>query len=87
MSRCAVVVVRVLRRVSAWAFPRPSATDSARFAKSTVSHSQTAITQVNDAGTDAPPEVSGPPRNGSAIAIAVVRTAPTQTMNMTGLCH
>ena len=36
-------VVRVLRRLAACALPRPSATDSARFAKSTVSQSQTAM--------------------------------------------
>ncbi len=36
---------------AACALPRPSATASARFAKSTVSHSQTAIDQVKPAGT------------------------------------
>jgi hypothetical protein len=79
------VLVRVLRSDAAWALPRPSATDSARFAKRTVSHSHTAMPQVNPNGTGVPPESSGPPRNGSAIAIAVVSTAPTQTRNMTGL--
>jgi hypothetical protein len=39
----AIVVVRVLRRLSAWALPRPSASASAKFANSTVSHSQIAI--------------------------------------------
>ena len=42
-SRRAIVVVRVLRRLSAWALPRPSASASAKLAKSTVSHSQMAI--------------------------------------------
>ena len=39
----AIVVVRVLRSASAWALPRPSASASAKFANSTVSHSQIAI--------------------------------------------
>ena len=39
----ALVSVRVRRRVSAWALPRPSATASAKFANSTVNHSQTVI--------------------------------------------
>ena len=59
--------------VAAWALPRPSATASARLAKTTVSHSQTVISQAND--------------DGSAIASTVVKTAPTSTMNMTGLRH
>ncbi len=82
-----MVLVRVLRSVSACALPRPSAIDSARFANTTVSHSQTAMIQVNDHGTLVPPEAAGPPRNGSVIASSVVRAAPTQTMNMTGLRH
>ena len=43
--RCtkATVSARVLRRVSAWALPRPSATASAKLAKSTVNHSQTTM--------------------------------------------
>ena len=45
-----MVLVRVLRRLAAWALPRPSATDSATFANSTVSHSQTAMPQVNGRG-------------------------------------
>ena len=36
--------------VSAWALPRPSATASARLAKSTVSHSQNTISQANQVG-------------------------------------
>src|SRR6478735_8091795 len=82
-----MVDVRVFRSDAAWALPRPSATDSARFAKSTVSHSQTAMPHVKPKGTVVPPDCSGPPRNGSAIAIAVVRAAPTHTRNMTGLRH
>ena len=46
-SRRAIVVVRVLRRLSAWALPRPSASASAKFANSTVSHSQIAIWSSN----------------------------------------
>ena len=41
-KRRAMVSLRALRRLSAWALPRPSATASAKFAKSTVNHSQTA---------------------------------------------
>ena len=37
--------------VSAWARPRPSAKASAMFAKITVSHSQTEIVNVNQAGS------------------------------------
>ena len=43
----ATVSCLVLRRVSACALPRPSATASARLANSTVSHSQTVIVQLN----------------------------------------
>ena len=70
-SRRAVVSVRVRRRLSAWALPRPSATASARLAKRTVNHSQTAISQEKTLG--------------STTASAVTRTEPTQTTNMTGL--
>ena len=35
-----MVVVRILRSVAACAFPRPSAMASAKFANSTVNHSQ-----------------------------------------------
>jgi hypothetical protein len=79
--------VRVLRRADACALPRPSATDSAMFAKNTVSHSHTAMPHVNPKGTDAPPEASGPPRKGSATAMSVVSAAPTQTRSMTGFRH
>ena len=46
-SRRATVSVLALRRVSACALPRPSATASARLAKIVVSHSQAAIAQPN----------------------------------------
>jgi hypothetical protein len=42
VSRFAIVVVRALRRVSAWALPRPSAMASAKLANKTVNHSQIA---------------------------------------------
>ncbi len=67
------MVERVFRRVSACALPRPSATDSARLAKTTVSQSQTAMAMVN--------------ADGSTTAAAVVSAAPTSTMNMTGFRH
>ena len=58
------------RSASACALPRPSATASARLANTTVSQSQTTISQAN---TD-----------GSPMAMTVVNTAPISTMNMTG---
>ena len=61
------------RSVAAWALPRPSATASARLAKTTVSQSQTTMAQAKN--------------DGSTIARTVVNTAPTSTMNMTGLRH
>ena len=82
-TRSALVAVRVFRRVSAWALPRPSAMDSARLAKTTVSHSQTAMTAENPVGTR--PSVMWV--NGSMTATIVVRAAPTHTRNMTGLRH
>ena len=71
----AVVVVRIARSAAAWARPRPSASASARLAKTTVSHSQTAIVTVNQRGSPQPP----------TIAATVVMAAPTSTTNMTGL--
>ena len=68
--RRAVVSVRVLRSVSAWALPRPSATASARLANSTVAQSQT-VTETEN--TD-----------GSSTASTVVSTEPTHTTKMTG---
>jgi hypothetical protein len=56
-------------------------------AKSTVSHSHTAMAHVKPPGTLWPPEVPAPPTKGSAIAMSVVSAAPTSTMNMTGLFH
>ena len=72
-SRRAMVSVRARRRLAAWALPRPSATASARFAKSTVSHSQTVISQAKTLGW--------------VTASTVVKAAPISTMNMTGLRH
>ena len=68
--RRAVVSVRVWRRLCACARPRPSATASARLAKSTVAHSQSVIETEN---TD-----------GSSTASTVVNTEPTHTTKMTG---
>ncbi len=73
VSRRATVSVRARRSASAWALPRPSATASARLANTTVSHSQTVISQAKTVG--------------SAIASTVVKTAPISTMNMTGFRH
>ncbi len=70
-SRRAGVSVRVRRRDSAWARPRPSATASARFANSTVNHSHTATSHANTLG--------------STIAETVTTSDPIHTTNMTGL--
>ena len=48
--RRAVVSLRILRSVSAWALPRPSATASAKLAKTTVNQSQTVTAPVNQSG-------------------------------------
>ena len=74
-SSRATVSERIARSASACALPRPSAIASAKFAKTTVSHSQIATTNVNQRG-------SSP---GPAIHASVVIAAPTQTTNMTGL--
>ena len=62
--------LRLARRLSAWALPRPSAMDSDRVPKRTVSHSQ-AVTAM-------------PKTEGRYTEIAVHRAAPTSTVNMTG---
>src|SRR5665647_55013 len=66
-----MVSVLVRRRLAACAFPRPSATASARLAKMTVSHSHRTTDQAN--------------RLGWMTASTVVSTAPTSTTNMTGM--
>ena len=71
LRRRASVSERILRNVSAWALPRPSAMASAKLAKITVRNSQTVMDQVK---TD-----------GWAIASNSVTTEPTSTTNMTGL--
>ena len=71
----AVVSARMARSDAAWARPRPSASASARFAKTTVSHSQIAIVKVNQRGSELSP----------AIHAIVVISAPISTTNMTGL--
>ena len=62
-----------LAQASACALPRPSATASARLAKTTVSQSQNTISHANHVG--------------SMIARTVLQTAPISTMNITGLRH
>ena len=71
--------MRVARRAFACALPRPSAIASAKFAKSTVSHSQRATVPVNQSGS------CSPEPNRSRKKIAVVITLPSSTMKMTGL--
>ena len=75
--RVASVVVRIARSVSAWALPRPSAIASAKFAKITVNHSQTAMSPVNQSAWPLP--LIRLMKN-----VAVVITEPTSTTNMTG---
>ncbi len=82
-ARCATVSVRIARRLAAWAFPRPSASASARFAKTTVSHSHNATVNVNQAGSFPPP--SGGPPNTWISQPPVVISAPISTTNITGL--
>ena len=67
----ALVSWRLRRSAAAWALPRPSATASARLAKTTVAHSQTTISQAK--------------AEGCAIARPVDSAAPTSTTNITGL--
>jgi hypothetical protein len=81
--RRAVVSVRIARRLAAWARPRPSASASARLAKTTVSQSQTATPKVNQEGSSPPP--SGPPPPSRINQATVVIRAPISTTNMTGL--
>ena len=71
--RRAMVSLRALRRLSAWALPRPSATASAKLAKSTVNQSQMASCAMK-------------PRSpaGQVKMPTVVSAAPTMVTNMTG---
>lgn len=62
--------VLALRSDSAWALPRPSATASARLAKTTVSQSHRLISQAKTLG--------------DTRAESVVRAEPTSTTNITG---
>jgi len=79
----AVVSARIARSEAACARPRPSASASARLAKTTVSQSQIATVNVNQAGSSPPP--SGAPPNSWMTHAIVVMSAPTSTTNMTGL--
>src|SRR5271169_4385041 len=76
---CASVSARALRSVSACAFPRPSAMASAKFANSTVNHSQSVICNPNQY----PPVC----RTRFAGRTTSVITAPTSTTNITGFLH
>ena len=69
--RRAVVSCCSARRLAAWALPRPSATDSARVPKSTVSQSQTVTSQ--------------PSVLGSRTESTVVAAAPISTTSITGV--
>jgi len=75
----AMVSCRILRSDSACALPRPSATASAKLAKTTVNQSQMETASVNHFG--AAPAVG---ENTSRSQMAVVRTLPISTTNITG---
>jgi hypothetical protein len=78
-TRRAVVSLRILRNVAACAWPRPSATASAKLAKITVNHSQALTQKVNHAGA-----ASALGATRSRNQTSVVSTLPTSTTNMTG---
>ncbi len=72
----ASVSVLVLRSVSAWALPRPSAIAVAKLAKMSVNHSQPLTMPVK--------ATPGLPWTSPAIKAIDVMTLPTSTTNMTG---
>src|SRR5579872_2508610 len=74
----ATVSERVLRSVSAWALPRPSAIASAKLAKRTVNHSQAATRPVKTLS-------AAVARGRSRRNRTVVSPLPTSTTNITGL--
>src|SRR3954468_2352285 len=75
----AMVSFCIRRSVSACAFPRPSATASAKLAKITVNQSQMETASVNQRGA-----APGAGARTSRSQTAVVRTLPISTTNMTG---
>src|SRR6516225_1631143 len=79
--RLPLVSVRVRRSASAWALPRPSATASAKLAKSTVNQSHTVIWPENNALV---PITVPPPTNRSRKKKSVVSAETISTQNMTG---
>ena len=79
--RFALVSVRVRRNASACALPRPSATASAKLAKSTVNHSQIVICPENRA---LEPTTVPLPAIRSRRKKIVVSTETISTQNMTG---
>src|SRR5579872_6655586 len=76
-SRLAEMVRRARRSASACALPRPSASASAKFAKTTVNHSQIATLPMNGAGASPFPPSAWKNR-------IVVSTLPISTTNITG---
>ncbi len=72
-KRRAMVSLRLLRRLSAWALPRPSATASAKLANRTVNQSQTASWKMKLRSLAAPVKMA-----------IVVSAAPIRVTNMTG---
>ncbi len=77
--RIAMTSLRALRRLSAWALPRPSAIASAKLANSTVNHSHAEIARMKP-GAASPLPVMAAWANRT-----VVKALPTSTQNMTGL--
>src|ERR1044071_4656938 len=78
-NRRAMVSWRILRKVAACALPRPSATASAKLAKTTVNQSQKLTFKVNQSGCVA---AVGAKRSRSRTN--VVSTLPISTTNITG---
>ena len=76
VSTLAWVSVRVLRRLSAWALPRPSAVASAKLAKSRVNQSHRTIWKEKP--------MLAPPVTTSRTSRTVVSAATTSRTNMTG---
>ena len=79
--RLALVSVRVRRKVSACALPRPSATASAKLANSTVNHSHSVICPEKSAP---PPTALLEPTMRSRRKNTVVSTETISTQNITG---
>ncbi|MPM92484.1 hypothetical protein SDC9_139619 [bioreactor metagenome] len=77
LSFLALVSLRVLRKASAWALPRPSASASEKLANKTVNHSHRVMIPMNQG-------LASPLPNKDCTYRAVVSRLPISTTNMTG---